>query len=209
MIRILLADDHPVVRAGLRALLDDEDLLEVCGEAATSSEAVELVQNTSADVLVLDLNMPGRGGLDTLREVGRLQPDLPVLVLSRHEEDPYAVRAIRAGAAGYLHKASVSDRLVGAIRAVAAGERFISDSVAEVLATHVAAPDEKEPLQTLSDREMQVLRLIGQGNTPTDIADELSLSVKTISTYRSRILDKLQLENTAQLIRYAIENDLV
>lgn len=209
MIRILLADDHPIVRDGLRKHLEEEEGFEVVGEAETSREAYRLAVDAEPDVLVLDLEMPGRGGLDTLRELKRISPQLSVLVLSRHEEDPYAVRSIRAGAAGYLNKQSASDELADAIRTVAKGKRYISPSVAATLAVHVENPEEGEPHEHLSDRELQVLCLMGKGMTATEIADELALSVKTISTYRSRILDKMMLDNNAQLIRYAVEHKLV
>jgi DNA-binding NarL/FixJ family response regulator len=154
--------------------------------------------------------MPGRGGLDTLRELRRVSPDVAVLILSRHDEDPYAVRSIRSGAAGYLNKTSVSEELAEAIRTVARGKRYISSSVAATLAMHLESDDEEGlPHETLSDRELQVLCLMGKGMTATEIAEDLCLSVKTISTYRSRILDKMMLENNAQLIRYAVENKLV
>jgi DNA-binding NarL/FixJ family response regulator len=209
MIRVLLADDHPVVRDGLRALLEN-DGFELVGEAADSREAYRMALEAEPDVVVLDLEMPGRGGLDTLRELKRVNPDIAVLVLSRHDEDPYAVRSIRCGAAGYLSKQSVTDELAEAIRTVARGERYISESVATALAVHVETGDGgDEPHEALSDRELQVLCLMGKGMTATEIADDLCLSVKTISTYRSRILEKMMLENNAQLIRYAVENKLV
>jgi len=208
LIRVLLADDHPIVRDGLKRLLDEEEGFTLIGEAASSSEAYRKALDNNVDVLLLDLEMPGRGGLDTLRELKRLKPELQVLVLSRHDEDPYAVRSIRAGAAGYLTKHSLADELAKAIRTVARGQRYITASVAAILAMHLEAPEDK-PHEALSDRELQVLCLMGSGMTATEIADELSLSVKTISTYRSRILDKMSLENNAQLIRYAVENKLV
>ncbi|MGD8329040.1 MAG: response regulator transcription factor [Acidobacteriota bacterium] len=209
MIRVLIADDHPIVREGLRRHLEEDNGFEVVGEAKDSREAYRMAMDSDPDVLVLDLEMPGRGGLDTLRELKRIEPDLAVLVLSRHEEDPYAVRSIRSGAAGYLSKESVSQELADAIRTVAKGKRYISPSVAATLAMHLEHPEEGKPHESLSDRELQVLCLMGKGMTATEIADELCLSVKTISTYRSRILDKMTLENNAQLIRYAIENKLV
>lgn len=209
MIRVLIADDHPIVRDGLKKHLEEEQGFEIVGEAADSREAYRMAMDSKPDVLVLDLEMPGRGGLDTLRELKRIEPDLAVLVLSRHDEDPYAVRSIRSGAAGYLSKASVSEELAEAIRTVARGKRYISASVAATLAMHLEKPEEGKPHELLSDRELQVLCLMGRGMTATEIAEELCLSVKTISTYRSRTLEKMTLENNAQLIRYAIENKLV
>lgn len=208
MIRVLLADDHPIVREGLRKHLEDEEGFEIVGEATDSREAYRLAVDNEPDVVVLDLEMPGRGGLDTLRELKRVKPDIAVLILSRHDEDPFAVRSIRSGASGYLSKQSVSEELGEAIRKVAAGDRYISPSVAATLAMHLENPSEGKPHEALSDRELQVLCMMGKGMTATEIADDLCLSVKTISTYRSRILDKMELENNAQLIRYAIENEL-
>ena len=208
MIRVLLADDHPIVRDGLRKQLEDEEGFEIIGEATDSREAYRLAIDNEPDVVVLDLEMPGRGGLDTLRELKRVKPDVAVLVLSRHDEDPFAVRSIRSGAMGYLSKQSVSEELPAAIREIAGGKRYISPSVAATLAMHLESPSEGKPHEALSDRELQVLCMMGKGMTATEIADDLALSVKTISTYRSRILDKMELDNNAQLIRYAIENEL-
>lgn len=208
MTRVLIADDHPIVVDGLRHHLQEEGF-EIVGEATTSGEALSMALEVKPDVLVLDLEMPGRGGLDTLRELGRLEPDINVLVLSRHEEDPFAIRSIRSGAAGYLSKDSIVDELAEAVRTVARGQRYISPSVAATLAMHLESAAEGEPHEQLSDRELQVLCLMGRGMTPTQIAEELSLSVKTISTYRARMLEKMELDNTAQLIRYAIEHQLV
>lgn len=208
MIRVLLADDHPIVRDGLRKHLEDEGGFEIVGEATDSREAYRLAVDSEPDVLVLDLEMPGRGGLDTLRELKRVKPDIAVLVLSRHDEDPFAVRSIRSGASGYLSKQSASTDLGKAIRKIASGERYISPAVAATLAMHLESPSEGKPHEALSDRELQVLCMMGKGMTATEIADDLALSVKTISTYRSRILDKMEIENNAQIIRYAIENEL-
>lgn len=209
MIRVLVADDHPIVRMGVRRLIEEDDALELVGEVGDSEEAFRRALDKDVDVLLLDLEMPGRGGLDTLREVKRHRPDARILVLSQHPEDPYAIRTLRAGALGYLNKASIPDCLAAAIRTVARGERYLSASVAQQLAVHVAEPDSERPHERLSDREFQVLVMIGRGRTVSEIAEELSLSVKTVSTYRSRILDKTGMRNTAQLIRYAIEQGLV
>jgi len=209
MIRVLVADDHPIVRLGVRRLIEDDDALEMVGEVGNSEDAFRLALDENVDVLILDLEMPGRGGLDTLREVKRHRPDARVLVLSHHPEDPYAIRTLRAGALGYLNKGSLAEKLASAIRIVARGERYISPQVAQQLAIHVAEPDRDQTHETLSDREFQVLVLIGEGNTVSEIGDKLSLSVKTVSTYRSRLLEKIGLNNNAQLMRYALDHDLV
>lgn len=209
MVRVFIADDHPVVRSGLKHLLEDDELVEVVGEAASSAATLREVMERDVDVLVLDLEMPGRGGLEVLGELREHRPDVQVLVLSVHPDEQFAVRALKAGAAGYLNKEAASENLVKAIKALGAGDRFISPSVAEELALHVdeAAPERSH--EALSDREFQVLRFMAKGMTMTEIADELSLSVKTISTYRTRMLRKLGLDNNAQVIRYALENELV
>lgn len=209
MIRVLVADDHPIVRMGVRRLIEEDDALELVGEVGDSEEAFRRALDKDVDVLLLDLEMPGRGGLDTLREVKRHRPDARILVLSQHPEDPYAIRTLRAGALGYLNKASIPDCLAAAIRTVARGERYLSASVAQQLAVHVAEPDSERPHERLSDREFQVLVMIGRGRTVSEIAEELSLSVKTVSTYRARLLEKMGLENNAQLMRYAVDHDLV
>lgn len=210
MIRVFIADDHPVVRFGLKQIIDGEEGLECVGEATTSSETLNGVLETEADVVLLDLEMPGRGGLDTLKELDRRNSGSKVLVLSHYPEDPYALRAIKSGAAGYLNKDSVVSELTDAIRTVARGSRYLTPETAEQLAVYVHEPKpEEETHRSLSDREFQVFCLIGKGMTVSEIADELALSVKTISTYRSRILDKMRLSNNAQLIRYAVEKGIV
>jgi len=210
LIRVFIADDHPVVRYGLSQLIDEEEGMECVGEASTSSEALHGALETEVDVVLLDLEMPGRGGLDTLRVLKSREPDLKVLVLSHFPEDPYALRAIKGGASGYLNKDSVVRELTHAIRTVAGGSRYLTPETAEQLAIYAQEPGPvDEAHKGLSDREFQVFCLIGKGMTVSEIADELSLSVKTISTYRSRILDKMRLNNNAQLIRYAVEKGIV
>jgi len=208
MIRVLIADDHAVVRRGLLQILEDERDLVVAGEAGTAGEVVRLVREKDIDVLVLDIAMPGGGGLEVLRQLQDIRPNLPVLVLSVHGERQYATRVLKAGAAGYLTKGSAPDKLVAAIRQVAEGRRYITPSVAAILADRL---DEQNlpPREALSDREFQVMCLLASGETIGDIADDLSLSVKTISTYRTRILEKLHLESTADIIRYALKHRLV
>ncbi|HKQ35462.1 MAG TPA: response regulator transcription factor [Nitrospiraceae bacterium] len=211
MIKILLADDHPYLRRGLVQILIDEFPGAVIGEASNASELLEQAHTQRWDVVVLDLTMPGRGGLEALHELKGFCPDLPVLVLSMHPEDQFAVRVLRAGGAGYLTKESAPRELVHAIKAIWKGGKYITPKVAELLAAHVFQHgDSEQPLHlSLSDREYQVFCLIAVGRTLTDISDQLSLSVKTISTYRSRILTKLNLKTNADLARYAVQQRIV
>jgi DNA-binding NarL/FixJ family response regulator len=208
VIRVLIADDHPVVRKGLCLILAEADGIEVAGEASDAPETLGQLARTLVDVLVLDIGMPGRSGLELLQELRQSYPKLPVLILSQYPEEQIAVRAIRAGAAGYLNKESAPEQLVDAVRRVHQGRRFLTDTLAELLAVSVEGGS-AEPHQTLSDREYQVFRMIASGKTVSDIAVELSLSVKTVSTYRTRILEKMNLKNNSELTRYAIQNKLV
>lgn len=207
--KILLADDHAVVRRGLRQILADELKHAVFGEARHAQEALELVWKEDWDVVILDITMPGRSGLEVLREIKKAKPRLPVLVLSMHPENQFAMRVLKRGAAGYMTKESAPEELVGAIRKVLNGGRYVSASLAESLAAHLSADAQKPIQELLSDREFQVLRLIASGKLVSEIARELSLSVKTISTYRTRILEKMGLRNNAELMHYAIQNQLV
>jgi len=208
MLKILLADDHAIMRKGLKdVLVEGLDQVEV-GEAATGQDALEAVRKQAWDAVVLDINLPDKNGIEVLKEMKALRPAMPVVVLSLHPEDQYAVRMLKAGAAGYLTKESAPELLVSAVRKALAGGTYVSVALAEQLAAGLGTPS-TEPLATLSDREMEVLCLIAAGKTPTDIADTLSLSVKTISTYRARLLDKLTLKTTAELIRYALDHKLV
>lgn len=209
MIRILIADDHPVVRQGLKQILADERDMKVAGEASNTVELVEKIRNERWDIVLLDITMPGRGGLDALKELRRDSPKLPVLVLSMHPEDQFGLRVLRSGAAGYLTKDSAPEELVKAIRKVCTGGKYISPSLAEKLAIHLEAGIEKPPHEILSDREYQVMCLIAAGKTVSEVAKEVSLSVKTISTYRSRILEKMKVKTNAELTRYAIQHGLV
>lgn len=209
-LRILVADDHPVVRGGLRQLLSEAPDVGDVGEAADPQQILDAARTGTWDVIVLDLGLPGRGGLDVLRILKDEQPGRPVLVLSMHAEDQYAIRALRAGAAGYLTKEAAADKLLEAIRKVAAGGRHVSPAVAEQLAGAIGGDATGAPLHAaLSDREFEVLRLIASGKTVGDIAGVLSLSVKTVSSYRARILDKMGLRNNAELMKYAMEHRLV
>lgn len=210
MTRILIADDHPFVRYGVKHVLQDEFPGVEIGEAANAPELLEQAAKKRWDMIVLDVTMPGRSGLDALHELKAQCPDIRVLVLSMHPEDQFAVRVLRAGAAGYLTKESIPDELVQAVRRILAGGKYIRSSVADLLALQIQCGDGNQPLHArLSDREFQVLAMIAKGKTVTTIADELSLSVKSISTYRSRILDKLNLKTTADLTRYAVHHNLV
>jgi two-component system, NarL family, invasion response regulator UvrY len=208
--KILLADDHAVVRHGLKQILADEFKRAAFGEARNAQEALDLIWKENWDVVVLDITMPGRSGLEVLREIKKSRPRLPVLVLSMHPENQFALRVLRRGASGYMTKESAPDELVGAIKKVLAGGRYVSASMAEKLATYVSSSEsQKPPQELLSDREFQVLRLIASGKIVSEIAKELSLSVKTISTYRTRILEKMGLRNNAELMHYAMQHQLV
>jgi len=206
--KILLADDHAVVRHGLKQILTDEFKRATFGEARNAQEALDLVWKQEWDVVVLDITMPGRSGLDALREIKKSKPRLPVLVLSMHPENQFAVRVLKAGASGYMTKESAPDELVGAVKKVLAGGRYVSTALAETLAASLSN-NQRAPQEKLSDREFQVLRLIASGKMATEIARELSLSVKTISTYRTRILEKMGMKNNAELMHYAIQHRLV
>jgi two-component system, NarL family, invasion response regulator UvrY len=207
--KILLADDHALVRQGLKLILADHFKNTVFGEARNANEALSSVSKNGWDVVVLDITMPGRSGLDVLREIRRLRPKLPVLILSMHPEDQFAVRMLKNGAAGYLTKESAGEELAGAIRKVIAGGRYISPSLAERMASYLDMDVAKAPHERLSDREYLILRMIASGKQVSQIARELSLSVKTISTYRARVLQKTDLKNNAELTRYAVERGLV
>jgi two-component system invasion response regulator UvrY len=209
MIKALIADDHAVVRQGLRQILQETSDMQVTGEAATGPEALDRARGDSYDVVVLDITMPGRSGFEVLKELRVDRPELPVLVLSMHAEEQFAVRLLKAGAAGYLNKESAPEELVKAIRKVVAGGRYVSPTLAEKLAFEIDAGSDKLAHETLSDREFQVMRMMASGKTVKEIAAELSLSVKTISTYRARILAKMNLHTNAELIHYAITNQLV
>jgi two-component system, NarL family, invasion response regulator UvrY len=208
MIRVLIADDHTIVRRGLRQILADEQDMRADGEAPNAQELMVCLRDSDWGVLVLDLNMPGKSGLEVLEDVKLRWPKLPVLILSMHPEDPYAVRALKAGASGYLTKQSAPDQLVAAIRKVHSGGRYVSPATAELLARELAG-GAASPHEALSNREYQVLCELAVGKTVSEVAARLKLSVKTISTYRTRLLDKLGLANNAELMHYAIQRQLV
>lgn len=208
-LRILLADDHAIIRDGLRQILAETCDLEAAGEAANGQQLLERLQEAEWDALVLDISMPGRNGLDLLRLIKADWPHLPVLVLSMHQEEQYAVRALRAGAAGYLTKESDAELLVTAIRKIAQGGMFISPLAAELMARDMWHPATTASHTDLSDREYQIFLRLASGAGLTEIADELALSVKTVSTHKTRIMQKMGLANAAELIRYAIAHRLV
>jgi DNA-binding NarL/FixJ family response regulator len=209
MIRVLIVDDHAIVRRGLRALLSDELQGAAFGEASNAQQALEVLRKEKWDVALLDVTLPGKSGLDLLKEFKSARPRLPVLVLSAHPEDQFALRALKSGAEGYLTKDSAPEELVKAIRKVLAGGRYVSPTLAEKLASNLRKDFTRMPHETLSDREYETMCLIASGKTVTEIAGELSLSAKTISTYRTRILEKLGVKNSAALVQYAIRNGLV
>lgn len=208
MIRVLVADDHAVVREGLKKIIAGRDDMAVVAEVCDGSELLESVREIACDVVVMDWTMPGPPALDLLRQLREARPHLPLLVLSIHPEEQYAVRTLAAGASGYVSKSAVPDKLVEAIRVVAKGERYVSAAVAQELASRVEQGAERPPHEMLSNREFEVVCMMASGKSSGDIADELFLSVKTISTFRSRILRKLGLRNTAAIIRYALDNGL-
>jgi two-component system invasion response regulator UvrY len=209
MIRALIADDHAVVRQGLKQILGDTPEMLVAGEATTGQEVLDKVRAEPWDVVVLDISMPDRSGLDIFKQLRSERPKLPVLVLSMHSEDQYAMRVLKAGASGYLTKDSAPDELVKAIRKVVSGGTYVSSLLAEKLAFEIGTDSNRLPHETLSDREFQVLRGIAAGKSVTEIAAELYLSPKTVSTYRARLLQKMNLGTTAELMHYAMQNHLI
>jgi len=209
MIKVVVVDDHAVVREGLKRIISENPGMAVTGEAGDGNEAIRVIQSEPCDVVLLDITMPDKSGLDVLKQLHAESPRLPVLVLSMHSEDQYALRVLRAGAAGYLTKESAPAKLVQAIRKVVRGGKYVTSTLAEKLVVGLDSDPSKAPHQILSDREYQVLCLIASGKTVGQIAEELALSVKTISTYRVRMLEKLNMKNNAELTRYAIKDGLV
>jgi len=208
VIRVLIADDHTVVRKGLKQIFSVTDDIVVADEAGSGAEAISLIGRNSYDVVLLDISMPGRNGLDVLKQIRMLKPKLPVLIFSMHAEDEYAIRCYKAGAAGYLRKDSSTDEVIAAIKKVARGGRYMNENLSEKLPFGWASSQEP-PHGRLSDREFQIIFLLGAGKTTTEIAEELCLSAQTISTYKSRILEKMQMPSIAHVIRYLIENKLL
>jgi two-component system invasion response regulator UvrY len=208
MTKILVVDDHAVVRAGVRHFISDVPNMEIGGEASTAEDAIRLVRNQEWDIVLLDIAMPDKSGVEVLKQIKREKPALPVLMLSMHPENRYAVQVLRSGASGYLQKEALATELVAAINTVMRGHKYISYGVAELLTADPA--DNEKPLhETLSQREYEIFYKLGQGEGVTKIADELCLSVKTVSTYRTRVLQKMNMTNNADIIYYAIKNNLI
>jgi two-component system invasion response regulator UvrY len=209
MIKILIADDHPVVRKGLKEIIKDNSDMLVASEASNGQEVLEEALKKEFDVVVLDISMPGKSGLEVLKQLKREKPELSILILSMHPEEHYAVRALKAGASGYLTKESVPDELIKAIRKISTGRKYVSSTLAEKLASNLEDGAERPAHEKLSDREYEVMCLIASGKALKEIAEKLCLSGKTISTYRSRILEKMKMKNNAELTHYAIKHNLV
>jgi len=209
MIRLLIVDDHTIVRHGLRQVVSESVDIEVAAEAGSSAEAVRLLRENTYDLVLLDISLPDKNGIETLKQIKREKPELPVIMLSMHGEDEFGVRALKAGASGYVHKQSAHDQLVAAIRQVASGRRYISPDLAEELARSIGEPSEKRPHELLSDREFDTLRMLASGKSLTQIAESLSISPKTVSVYRTRLLEKMKLKNNAEIAHYAIKNGLI
>lgn len=207
-IRVLIADDHAIVRQGLRQILSDTPDLTVTGEAENGVQAVQMVRSGEWDVILMDVSMPDRNGIDALKLIKKEFPRLPILILSMYPEEQYAIRALKAGAAGYLTKQSAPDLLVTAIRQVASGKKYVSPSLAEELANAIGEDSDRPAHEKLSDREYQTLCMISSGKTPTEIAEALNLSVKTVSVYRARLLEKMNLRNNAELTHYGLKHGL-
>jgi two-component system invasion response regulator UvrY len=208
MMRVLIVDDHAILRRGLIEILRREFKDAVCGEAGNAEQVLAQVQGHGWDLVILDIGMPGRSGVDVLADLKRLRPKLPVLVLSWHLEDQYAKRVLKAGASGYLNKDSAPEELIKAVRKVLAGGRYVSPALAEVLALDLSRGADQPLHARLSDRELEVLRLIASGKTVSQVAEVLHLSVTTVSTYRARILEKMSMTTTAELMNYALRNHL-
>jgi two-component system invasion response regulator UvrY len=209
-IRVLIVDDHAILRAGVREMLADEEDLQVVGEAGSAEEALQLINNgTEVDVVILDVTLPGQSGIELLKTLRRDRPELQILVLSMHPERSFAVRLMRAGANGYVPKMIVPEELVRAVRAVGSGRRYITPIVAELLASEAAAEEDGPLHNRLSERELQVFTRIARGVSPAVMANELGLSVKTVSTYRARILEKMGMRSNAEIAAYAVRNQLV
>jgi DNA-binding NarL/FixJ family response regulator len=209
MIRIFITDDHSLIREGLKKIINDEKDISIIGEAGNAKDTMSFVLSKNIDILILDLNLPDKSGLDLLKELKSLKPELKILILSMHPEDRFAMRVLRAGASGYITKESVGEELVRAIRKVYNGGKYVSESLAEMLAFEIQGGGDKPIHEVLSDREFQVLQMIASGKTLAEISETLSLAVTTISTYRARVLEKLNLHSNAELIHYAITNKLL
>lgn len=209
MIKILIADDHAIVRSGLKQIVAETNDIQVTHEAASGKETLDKIRQHQVDAVILDISMPDKHGLDILKDIKLQNPQIPVLILSMHPEEQYAIRALKSGAAGYLTKESIPQELLNAIRKVAAGKKYISVAFSERIAASLGQDTTQPPHTLLSDREYEVMTMLATGKSVSTIATELALSVKTISTYRSRILEKMQMTSNADLMRYAIEHKLV
>jgi two-component system invasion response regulator UvrY len=208
MTRILLVDDHQLVRRGLAQIIADSPGMVVAAEAGDGQAALQAARSMDFDVVILDISMPGSGGLDVLKELKSVKPGMKVIILTMYPEEQYAIRSMRDGASAYLTKASAPEELIQAIRTVAAGQRYITPSVADKLATYVEDTAHRLPHEALSSRELQVLIRIGSGKEVKEVAGELNLRIKTVSTYRARLLEKMKMETNAQLIRYVVQHNL-
>ncbi len=209
MINILLADDHTLIREGLKQILSDIEDISSIDEASTGEEVISLVDKNEYDLVLLDISLPGRSGIEILKQVKEMKPEQNILMLSMHPEEQYAVRCFKSGASGYVTKDTAPDELISAIQQVLAGQKYVSANLAQRLAAYIQVDSDKPLHEQLSDREYEVLRMIASGVGNKEIAEQLSLSAKTISTYRARILDKLNLKTNAELTYYAIQNDLI
>lgn len=209
MFKIMIADDHAVVRRGLRQIINDEPDFEVAGEAENGQEILDLLEHNDCDAVLLDITMPDKNGLVVLQEAKAMQPQLPVLILSMHPEDQFALRALKLGASGYLTKESAPEELVGALRKVIGGGKYISSTLADQLVAEIGSPDPRPMPERLSEREFQVLKQIAQGRTIGQIAEDMTLSVKTVSTYRTRLMLKMKMKTNADLVRYAVKHGLI
>ena len=209
MIKIIIADDHAIVRKGLRQILEETMEMLVAAEASNGFELLEKLRKDTFDIVILDITMPGKNGLDTLKDIKAEFPKLPVLVLSVHSEDQYAIRTLRSGAAGYINKKSAPEELIQAIQVVSSGRKYISPTVADALVTNLTPSADKPPHELLSDREYQVMCMIASGKSVSTISKDLCLSVKTISTFRAHILRKMNMKDNAEITHYAIKNQLV
>lgn len=207
-IQVIVADDHPLLRAGLVSVLNAANDIRVVAEAGNGGEVATAMRNNKFDVLLLDVSMPGKSGLDLLRQIRKDHARLPILMVSSHAEDQYALRAIKAGASGYVTKMSAPSELVSAVRTIASGRKYITPAIAELLAEHIEHPDMETPHETLSDREFQTLKMIGAGHSLTEIGETLCISVKTVSVYRARVLEKMRMKNNVELTRYVVEHGL-
>lgn len=209
MLKIVIADDHALIREGIKKIVNEEPDLKLVGETSNPFEVVDLCKNTQADVIVLDISMPGKSGLDVLKEIKTLSPSTKVLMMTMLPEDQFAKRALKAGASGYITKDNQPEEILKAIRKVSSGKKYISQSFAENLIDDIGGDKDKPLIEVLSDREFQIFKLIAEGKPQTDIANELFISISTVNTYRKRIFDKLGFKSNADLIHFAIKNKLI